>query len=110
MSTIGNSIGITQAEIDALYQFPKKIHTVIEEVPDSYLDRDKAWHGIHFLLTERSYGGVAPLANVIFGVTPIGKEDVGYGTALGTSSSAVREIAIVLNTISRSDLARKLVP
>ena len=48
MSTTGNSIGITQAEIDDLDRFPKKIHTVIEVNLASHLDIDKAWHGLTF--------------------------------------------------------------
>jgi hypothetical protein len=44
--------------------------------PDNYLDVDKAWHCIHFMLTGNAEGGEEPLASAILGGREAG-EDVG---------------------------------
>jgi len=77
------------------------------------LDIDKAWHGIHFLLTGTAWEGDGPLAFVVNGGTPIGDEDghdVGYGPARGFTSGEVREIAEALAGIDSKDLDGRFDP
>src|SRR5688500_4635495 len=41
-------------------------------------DADKAWHGLHYLLTKTAWGGEPPLDFIALGGTPVGDEDLGY--------------------------------
>jgi len=48
--------------------------------PPNYVDVDKAWHGIHYLLTGQAEGGPRPLSLAVLGGGDFGTED-GYGPA-----------------------------
>jgi len=101
MSMIGSFLAIPQAELDALYVNPESVPTILYETHKSEIvNIDKAWHGIHFMLTGEQYGGNGPLAKVIMGGVPIGEEDVGYGPARGMSASEVKEVAAALSGVS----------
>ena len=52
---------------------------------------DKAWQGIHFLLTGSDWEGDGPLPFILHGGREI-DEDLGYGPAHGFSSAEVKEI------------------
>lgn len=73
------------------------------------LDLDKAWHGLHFLLTGTAEGGEPPLASSILG----GKElpdrggIMGYGPARYLTPAQVREICQALLQISEKNLATR---
>jgi hypothetical protein len=70
-------------------------------------DVDKAWHGIHFLLTGSAWEGTGPEAFIVAGGTKIGDIDVGYGPARAFKSKEVHEIAKRLKTIDKSGLEKK---
>jgi hypothetical protein len=104
MSMIGSFLAVTQAELDALYADPQSVPSVLyDERESDIVDVDKAWHGIHFLLTGERYEGAGPLAQAIMGGTPIGEEDVGYGPARGLSPSEVKEVAAALGKLTEAD-------
>ncbi|MBV8634154.1 MAG: YfbM family protein [Burkholderiaceae bacterium] len=108
MSMIGNFLAVTQAELDALYADPEAVGTVLyEEKMSEVVDIDKAWHGIHFMLTGEQYGGDGPLAQVIMGGEPIGEEDVGYGPARGLSALEVKAIAAALSAVSEQQFRER---
>jgi hypothetical protein len=65
---------------------------------------DKAWHGIHFMLTGTVWAGDPPLNFLIRGGTAIGDIDVGYGPARALWSEKVRAIAAAVAGISPDDL------
>lgn len=75
--------------------------------PGAELDVDKAWHGIHFLLTGSAWGGDGPEAFVVAGGTEIGDVDVGYGPARAFRSNEVREIAERLRAIDKASLEKR---
>ena len=54
------------------------------------MDLDKAWHGIHFLLTGRAEGGDAPASFLLHGGREVGDVDVGYGPARALTSAETR--------------------
>jgi hypothetical protein len=108
MSMIGNYLEIDEQKLASLYENPETISSVLyEEYSEQILDIDKSWHGIHFLLTGAQYGGQPPLSNVVFGVMPIGAEDVGYGPAMGTPASTVNAIAEALSAITDDEFRSK---
>ncbi|PQO27469.1 DUF1877 domain-containing protein [Blastopirellula marina] len=72
-------------------------------------DVDKAWHGIHFLLTGTEGGGEGPLAFMIHGGEDI-KEEIGYGYPRGFTSQEVKEIAAALSVIDVDQLYEQANP
>jgi hypothetical protein len=81
-----------------------------EVAEEDVLDIDKAWHGIHFLLTGSAWEGEFPLAFLVSAGKEIGDEDVGYGPARGFMSREVREIASALEAISPDELHSRFDP
>lgn len=89
---------------------PAKVVALLEETSDSrVLDIDKAWHGIHYLLTgsgepTRDIGSLA-----IFGGREVGN-DLGYGPARLLSPAEVKEVARVLKELSLEKLSSRYDP
>ena len=73
-------------------------------------DLDKAWHGIHYLLTGSNWGGDPPLNFLVAGGLPVGDVDVGYGPARVFHSSEVARIHDDLGAIQPDDLRRRYNP
>ncbi len=137
MSMIGNFRTTSDTEIDALLARPKRIELMLygeyssakndrggifsffrkkkEEPADDWRpdepgaesDIDKAWHGIHFLLTGSAWEGIGPEAFIVAGGTEIGKIDVGYGPARAFRSKEVSEIAQRLKGIDKKILENR---
>ena len=78
--------------------------------PESETDLDKAWHGIHYLLTKSAWEGEPPLNFLVLGGSPIGDIDVGYGPARAITSAGVQEIHAALSMISEDDLRSRFDP
>jgi hypothetical protein len=77
--------------------------------PPNYMDVDKAWHGIHYLLTGQAEGGPEPLALAIFGGEEFGPE-VGYGPARFLSPAQVMAVDAALSALTLEDLEQRFVP
>ncbi|QDU76482.1 hypothetical protein Pan97_35320 [Bremerella volcania] len=71
--------------------------------PVSETDVDKAWHGIHFLLTGTDWEGEGPEAFIVHGGQEIA-EEVGYGYPRGFTSQEVKEIDAVLSSMDAQNL------
>lgn len=91
---------LTSAKIAALLESPDTERTI---------DIDKAWHGIHFLLT----GSADPTSDVrsktLFGGKEIG-DDLGYGPARLLLPDEVKKIAGTLKTESVEKLRARYDP
>ena len=74
------------------------------------VDIDKAWHGIHYLLTGTADETDEPLGFLVDGGTDIGDEDVGYGPARAFTSSETRRIASALNAVTDDELRARFAP
>ncbi len=72
------------------------------------MDVDKAWHGIHFLLTGEVWGGEPPLANRDTWRYR-DRDDVGYGPARYLSVDEVRAAAAALKDITPDGLRSRYV-
>jgi Domain of unknown function (DUF1877) len=75
-----------------------------------HLDLDKAWQGIHFLLTGTDLGGDPPLNFIHRPENWVGDVDVGLGPARVVRSDEVREIAEELKSLSPEQLAERFDP
>jgi hypothetical protein len=100
---IGSYKRINKDELDLLL---KRIRTVFdvtdsedEESLGKFLDIDKSWHAIHFLLNNDAWDGDYPLHNAVLGGTEIG-EDLGYGAAHYLTPEEVQETSNALSQIS----------
>jgi hypothetical protein len=102
MSMIGMFVATTDEDLDALLEEPGAIEPYLRADEDGRrtLDVDKAWHGIHFLLTGDAWDGEPPLDFIIGGGESIGDIDLGYGPARAFDSEAVRELARALAPIT----------
>lgn len=111
MSMIGRFLAVPQAELDALRDAPEQIDEVLFVThEEDAVHVEKAWHGIHFLLTGDVVPGTGPLANVVFGRSPVGDEDLGYGPALATDAAAVPAIAAALEAVTDDQLRARFDP
>ena len=73
-------------------------------------DLDKAWHGVHFLLSGSAAEGSAPLDFLVVGGHEVGDEDVGYGPGRVFRAAEVAAIHRALRGLSESDLQRRFDP
>lgn len=73
-------------------------------------DLDKAWHGIHYLLTGTSWEGEPPRNFLVSGGTEVGNIDVGYGTARVLTAAETREALNAVNELSDEDLKDRFDP
>ena len=71
--------------------------------PERVLDIEKAWHGLHFLLTGTADEGDEPACFIVRGGEPL--DDEGYARALGRD--AVARFARFLESLSRTELAAR---
>lgn len=95
--------------IARLLQEPEQIHGFLEEELDE-IDLEKAWHGIHFLLTGSQWEGKEPLCYLVAGGKTIGDIDVGYGPARALTSKQVASFNIALSGISSDNLRQRYDP
>lgn len=136
MSMIGNFRSAPDADIEALFEKPGRVVKLLYGAdppgstgflsrfrrgsgePDAWeptgegeeLDIDKAWQGIHFLLTGTDMGGEPPLDFILRPEDWIGDVDVGYGPARAVRSGEVREISAALGRLPREELAKRFDP
>ena len=111
MSMIGNFLQLSSDQLAALIADPASVEAFIypeDEEREDGIDIDKAWHGIHYLLTGNASGGEPPLADVIFGGTEIG-DDFGYGPARYLTADEVKAAATALKDITPEVLRSKYV-
>lgn len=72
---------------------------IFDSKPDASLQVDKAWHGVHYLLTGKAYEAEGTLGQVILGGTEFGP-DLGYGPAHYLTPQQVEEISAALGNVS----------
>ncbi|QRN98331.1 YfbM family protein [Archangium violaceum] len=78
--------------------------------PENRFDLDKAWHGLHFLLTGTDWGGKPPLNFIAVGGETIGDVDVGYGPARAFTPEQLAEISRALDAVSSDALRQRFDP
>ncbi len=116
MGMIGNYKRITQEQLAALQKEPESIATFlfpgyevdkVTELDGRYLNIDKTWHALHFLLTGTALPSQPPLTNVVMGGTPLGDPEnpnFDFGPAHFLTPSEVQEVAKEISEISKVEL------
>jgi hypothetical protein len=89
---------------------PTTAGLVLEEGEGDVGSLDKAWHGIHYLLTGTAWEGDPPLNFLVSGGQEVGEEDVGYGPARTLTPGETREIAGALAAVSDDQLRARFAP
>lgn len=77
--------------------------------PPNTTDLDKAWHGLHYLLTGDAVGGAAPLSKAILDGTEIGPE-LDFGAARYLTVEEVAAVAHALAALTPDTLAQRYEP
>jgi len=108
MSLIGHLYLLPEARVQALLTNPSLVVSTIDsaynEPGAGFVDLDKAWHALHYLLTGSARDGEGPLAFLLKGGTPVGDEDLGYGPARVFQPPEVAAIADALADVSQRTL------
>ena len=73
-------------------------------------DLDKAWHGIHYLLTGTASEGRKPLDFLVSGGREVGDVDVGYGPARVFSAAETRAVHEALAKLGDDELRGRFNP
>ncbi|HVY28686.1 MAG TPA: YfbM family protein [Polyangiaceae bacterium] len=109
MSLLGHVYLLTDARISELLAEPARVFEVIDgsynEPGQGFVDLDKAWHCLHFLLTGSAQGGSTPASFLLQGGSPIGEEDLGgFGPARVFRPLEAAAIAEALAPITNEQL------
>lgn len=118
MSMIGNFRQVSKGELKELLLQPEKIESFIYPESEEELEVlciEKAWEGIHFLLTGQTlpekyldFDDQNPLNSLIFGGQTIVEDiDLGYGPGRYLTADQVIEINKALKQIKKEELALK---
>lgn len=84
-----------------------------EEAQGEDLDLDKAWHGLHYLLTGTAWGGQLPLSYLVHGGEQVGDEqehDLGYGPARILLPAQVVTFSQALGQLNAVEISRRFNP
>jgi uncharacterized protein DUF1877 len=73
-------------------------------------DLDKAWHGIHFLLTGTAQDGEPPLNFLVAGGQPVGDIEIGYRPARVYPAAETRQIAAALAGVTDAQVRDRYDP
>jgi len=115
MSLIGHVYLLPEAKIAALRASPDEVYAVIDgayNAPEQgFVDLDKAWHCLHYLLSGSAQAGEGPLAFLLAGGAPVGDVDLGgAGPARVFTASEVAAIAGALAEVTEATLLARLDP
>jgi uncharacterized protein DUF1877 len=106
MSMISVLTMVSDDEIRALHDSPENIDNVTGENRNS-IDLDKAWQGVHWLLTGTDFGGEPPLCYIVTGGEEVSFTDFCYGPPRTLTSKQVAEWDDALSKISEDELAKR---
>jgi len=101
---------IPQATLQSLLEDPEKVVELLypddDGDPPNSFDVDKAWHGLHYLLTGEAEGGPAPLSLAILEGAEIGPE-LDFGPARYLTPEEVGAVAQALAALTPASLAER---
>ena len=108
MSLIGHVYLLAEARVQALLADPSTVVGTIDNAYNEpgvgFVDLDKAWQALHYLLTGSVRDGEGPLAFLLKGGAVVGDEDLGYGPARVFHPPEVEAIADALANVSQRTL------
>ncbi len=99
MGMVMTMLTVSDATIRKLQADPSELNAIFDamgterdESQDEGIegDLDKAWHGLHFLLTGTAADGEGPLASLLHGGVMIGDEEYGYDVPRAMTANEVK--------------------
>ena len=97
-------------EISKLAQDEDRLMSLITDPqPPSGLDIDKAWHGVHYLLTGNTSTSKGPYGPVILGGQDVGP-DLGYGPPRFLTVAEVAKVSKALSELPAEQFRRRYDP
>jgi hypothetical protein len=114
MGMVGCFAGVSPETLLKLKSNPENIEAYLypndgEDEPPNYIDLDKAWHGIHFMLTGSADGGDEPLSLAVLGGEEVG-EDMGYGPARLLTPDQVQAVSAALSALDEESFRCRFAP
>lgn len=102
---------VSPSVMQRLLMTPQEVEPLIHSGAASgqALSLEKAWHGLHFLLSGSAWDGEEPLGFLAAGGEPIG-EDLGYGPARLLRPATVQTLRTVLGDITDDALWSRFDP
>jgi hypothetical protein len=88
--------------LDGEPEFVEDLTGTGSKAPSVWLE--KAWHGLHYLLTGDAWESESPLGFITGGGNPIEGSDMGYGEARTFTPADVQEIDAALTAVSGDQL------
>jgi hypothetical protein len=109
MSLIGHVYLLPEAKIRALRSQPSDVFGVIDgaynDPSRGFVDLDKAWQCLHYLLTGTARDDTGPLSFLLHGGAPVGEEELGgFGPARVFEPAELAVIADALGPVTRHTL------
>jgi len=110
MSMTGRYLRVDSSVVAGILDAPSTLLDVLYPEPESadhaarYLDIDKTWHIIHFLLNNHAWEGSGPLFGAVLGGTELTDEDLGYGPARYLTPADVGATAQAIQQVSFNEL------
>lgn len=112
-SMIGNFLQISPEQLAIIQKDPSRISPLLypedPKIQTGAKDVDKAWQGIHFLLSGDPLKGEGTLALAVLGGPEIG-DDVGYGPARFLTPSQVSAVNEALSKITQDEFRSRFNP
>lgn len=109
----GTFRALPEEELTALLGDPSRVEQLLYASffggsPNGHdeLEIDKAWHGLHFLLTGTAWEGAFPLNFIATGGQEVG-DDLGYGPARALTSAEVQKVDAALEPLTRAEPGRR---
>jgi hypothetical protein len=113
MSMNGNFRALPDEELNALLANPSQVEQLLyasffggSSNGHDEIEIDKAWHGLHFLLTGTAREGDFPLNFIVVGGEEVG-DDLGYGPARAVRSEDVHKIDTALEPLTAEELRQR---
>jgi len=107
---IANFLTITENQAEFLKTHSEQIEGFLysDHVQDGadLINIDKAWHGLHYLLTGSVWEGDEPLCSVVLGGDEVG-DDLVYGPVRFLAVEKVKEISAVLKEVCVDSLMQR---
>jgi hypothetical protein len=110
MSMTGRYLCVPLSVIAGVKREPSTLLEVLYPEPEPagyparYLDIDKTWHIIHFLLNGHAWEGDGPLFDAVLGGSHLTDEDLGYGPPRFLEPAEVVATAQALDHLSAEEL------
>jgi len=102
-------VSIEARELAEARKDPARVDKILETTGPEFLDLDKAWHGIHYLLAGTAWKPGPGAGQVVLGGTALG-EDQGYGPAHFFTPEEVRRLAALLEAETPAKLTARYDP